>query len=266
MQSAAAAGIAPRVHYVDEANRVAISDFIDQQPLHLFPGGPTGLVKALAQLIRTLQGQSTFPDFVQYPDIIGRLFAHVRRTGLFAPGILDQHTEHFERMREAYFAGPPTLLASHNDCIPSNILFDGTRLWLIDWESAYRNDPLVDVAVTFDTLARSRELQSLFFHEWLGREADPELWSRLDIVQSLTRLYYAGVFLSGSAAAEWRTAPESDVTAPSVAQFHQAICSRQLIPGTPETKHILGKMFLSSFLSGALPPGFDAATAPPQNS
>jgi thiamine kinase-like enzyme len=41
-------------------------------------------------------------------------------------------------------------VSSHNDSIPSNILFDGDRLWLIDWESAYRNDPLVDVAIVLD--------------------------------------------------------------------------------------------------------------------
>ncbi len=34
---------------------------------------------------------------------------------------------------------------------------------------------------------------------------------------------------------------------------------RALTPGAPETKHILGKMFLMSFLSGVAPPGFDDA-------
>jgi hypothetical protein len=32
-----------------------------------------------------------------------------------------------------------------------------------------------------------------------------------------------------------------------------------LKPGVPETRHILGKMFLASFFSGVAPPGFDAA-------
>src|SRR6185437_7560679 len=39
MRIAAEAGIAPRVHYINEADRVAVIDFIDQQPLRLYPGG-----------------------------------------------------------------------------------------------------------------------------------------------------------------------------------------------------------------------------------
>ena len=64
-------------------------------------------------------------------------------------------------LREAYDAGSTRLVSSHNDPVPSNILFDGERLWLIDWESACRNDPLVDVAIVLDHLARSPELEDV---------------------------------------------------------------------------------------------------------
>ena len=67
-------------------------------------------------------------------------------SGLFAPGLLDRHQKGFERIREAYPWDAAALVSSHNDPNPANILFDGERLWLIDWETAYRNDPLVDVA------------------------------------------------------------------------------------------------------------------------
>ncbi len=35
-----------------------------------------------------------------------------------------------------------------------------------------------------------------------------------------------------------------------------AVFGRALTPGAPETKHILGKMFLASFFAGVAPPGF----------
>ncbi len=41
--------------------------------------------------------------------------------------------------------------------------------------------------------------------------------------------------------------------------FQQAIRAGRLKPGAPETKHILGKMFLASFMSGVDTPRFDAA-------
>src|SRR5260370_26356744 len=34
MRISAAAGIAPEVHYIDEAARVAVIDFVERQPLH----------------------------------------------------------------------------------------------------------------------------------------------------------------------------------------------------------------------------------------
>ncbi len=258
MRIAAEAGIAPPVHYIDEAARVAVTDFIEQQPLQVYPGGPRALAQALGELLGRLQATPLFPQFVDYPDIVARLFAHVRRTGLFAAGLLDAHVERLERIRQAYASGPATLVSSHNDLIPSNILFDGERLWLIDWESAYRSDPLVDVATVLDTLATSPELGDILLQAWLGHAPDEALRARLELIRALTRLYYAGVLLSASAAASW-TIADTDLAAPTLPEFQQAIREGRFKAGAPETKHILGKMFLASFFSGVAPPGFDVA-------
>jgi len=149
-------------------------------------------------------------------------------------------------------------VSSHNDPVPNNILFDGKRLWLIDWESAYRNDPLVDVAIVLDSLARSPELQDVLLRAWLGRAADEAVRARLLLVRALTRLYYAGVLLSASALTP-RAMPDNDLSAPTVAEFELAARDGRVKPGAPETKHVLGKMFLASFFSGVAPPGFDSA-------
>ena len=178
MRIAAEAGIAPRIHYLDETARVAVIDFIEQQPLETYPGGPRRWRKRWG-VARARSGHPVFPAFVNYPDIVTRLFAHVRRTGLFAAGLLDAHVERLERLGKAYDAGAAKLVSSHNDPVPNNILFDGKRLWLIDWESAYRNDPLVDVAIVLDGLARSPELEGALLQAWLGRAPDEVLFARL---------------------------------------------------------------------------------------
>ena len=258
MRIAAEAGIAPKIRYIDETARIAVIDFIDQRPLKTYPGGARALAQALGELFARVQATPAFPHFVNYPDIVARLFAHVRRTGLFAAGLLDAHVERLERLREAYDAGSTTQVSSHNDSIPSNILFDGERLWLIDWESAYRNDPLVDVAIVSDSFALSLELEDVLLQTWFGRAPDEALRARLELVRAFTRLYYAGVLLSASAAASCVTGA-TDLSAPTLQEFRLAIHEGQLKPGAPATKHILGKMFLASFLSGVAPPGFDDA-------
>jgi len=262
MRIAAEAGIAPRIHYVDEAARIAVTDFVDEQPLEAYPGGPRALAQGLGEMLGRVQATPPFPRFVDYPDIVARLWAHVCRTGLFAPGLLDACTEHLVRIRERYVWDPAKSVSSHNDPVPRNILFDGEHLWLIDWESAYRNDPLVDVAIVLDNLAPSPELAGVLLQAWLGRAPDETLRARLALVRALARLYYAGVLLSASATAP-RAAPDGDLSAPTLPELQLAIRAGRLKPGTPETKHILGKMFLASFLSGVAPPGLGEAVAVP---
>ncbi|HEY4043658.1 MAG TPA: phosphotransferase [Rhodopila sp.] len=258
MRIASEAGIAPKLHYVDETSRIAVTDFVEQQPLQAFPDGPAALARALGELLRRLQAVPVFPYFVDYPDIVGKLWAHVYRTGLFAPGVLGPATERLDHIRQAYVWDQAHSVSSHNGSIPGNILFDGKRLWLIDWESAYRNDPLVDVAIVLDNLARSPELESVLLQAWLGRVPDEAIRSRLKLTRALTRLYYAGVLFSASAAAS-PAAPDTDLAAPTVGEFQQAIRQGRLRRGAPETKHVLGKMFLASYFLEVATPGFDAA-------
>ena len=258
LRIAAEAGIAPKIHYIDEKARIAVMDYIEQRPLQSYPGEQGALAQALGELLSRVQATPVFHYFVNYPDIVARLFAHVCRTGLFAAGVLDRCVEKLELLRQAYDSGSISLVSSHNDSIPSNILFDGERLWLIDWESAYCNDPLVDIAIALDNLARSRELEDVLLKAWLCRSPDEQLRARLEVVRALTRLYYAGVLLSASAATSGLR-NEVDLSVPTVADFDEAIRTGRLQPGAAKTKHILGKMFLESFFSGGLPPGFHAA-------
>ena len=361
MRIAADAGIAPRLYYADEDSRVAVIDHVETRPLGSFPGGPPALARALGELLRRLQATEVFPYFVDYPAIVARLWAHVCRTGLFADGVLDPVNErlaeirgayvwdrahsvschndpvpanilydgkrlwlidwesayrndplvdvaimsdHFARteelqaallqawlgrapdaallarlwahvcrtglfapgvldpvnerlagIREAYVWNGADSVSCHNDPVPANILYDGKRLWLIDWESAYRNDPLVDVAIMSDHFARTEELQATLLQAWLGRAPDAALLERLKHVTALTRLYYAGVFLSASALVP-RAAPDTGLAAPTMPALEQAVAAGRFKFGTRAHNHVVGKMFLASFLRNVPTPRF----------
>jgi thiamine kinase-like enzyme len=78
------------------------------------------------------------------------------RQAIFVDGLLDAASERLVQIRETYAPEAENFVSSHNDVLPRNILFDGNRLWLIDWEGAYRNDPLVDLATALDNLRHHR--------------------------------------------------------------------------------------------------------------
>jgi len=253
MRIATEAGIAPAIHYLDEAARIVVIDFVEHQSPHTYPGGPRALAQALGELFSRVQATAVFPYYVNYADIVARLFTHVLRTGLFAAGLLDAHVERLELIRQAYDAGATMLVSSHNDPTPNNILFDGERLWLIDWESACRNDPLVDAAIVCDQFARSRELEEVLLSAWFGRAPDEALRARLATVRALTHLFYAGFMLSASAASSW-VRDDTDLSALTPQQFRLSIDEGRLTRASPEASHTLGKMYLASFLSGVAPP------------
>lgn len=254
MSIAAEAGIAPRVQYLDVDDRVVMMDFIEDKPLETYPGGQQGLAQAIGAMLQKLQALPPFPGFVGYPDLVDRLWTHVCKTGLFAHGLLDQASQRLVTICNAYAVHTEKYVSSHNDFLPRNVLFDGKRLWLIDWENGYRNDPLVDLATALDNFAPSLELEEVLMRAWLGQAPDRFLRERLVLVRSLTRLFYAGVLFSASALAP-HAKPDLDLSAPSSAEFERAIRAGRLTAQTAETSHVLGKMFLASFLSGEVPPG-----------
>jgi aminoglycoside phosphotransferase (APT) family kinase protein len=258
MRIASAARIAPPVYHIDEVNRVVVMDFVAERPLSGFPGGPHALAHAIGAILGRVQGTPPFPRFVEYPEIVGRLWRWVCQTGLFAPGVLDPCTEHLAHIRETYVWDTAESVSSHNDPVPRNMLFDGQRLWMIDWESAYRNDPLVDVAITLDSFGPAPELEQVLLRAWLGQRPRAPFSDRLVKVRALTRLYYAGVFLSASAQASGPLA-DRDLSAPTVEAFRRSVHVGEIRPGSPEAKHTLGKMYLASFMTGDIPPGLDAA-------
>jgi len=259
MQIAAEAGIAPALHHVDAEAGVAIMDFVAVRPLEEFPGGPVGLACAAAKLIARLQATPTFPHFIDYFDGVARLFGFIRGSNLFAAGLLDPHLEGFTRIRTAWRpSGAP--VSAHNDPNMRNLLFDGSRLWLVDWETAYRNDPLVDIAILLDQMEATALAGSALVEAWLGHPPDALLAARLTVMRPVTRLWYACVSLARFAAMP-REKPDADLSAPSPAEFRRAFVEGRLTATGPETLYILGKMQLAGFRAAVAAPGFDEALA-----
>jgi len=261
MRAAAEAGVAPRLHFSDPDHGVAVMDFVTQQPLQSYPGGPPALVSDLGALIRRLQGGAVFPPAeIRYTDLVRRMLEFVVQSRVFADGLLARHVEGFERIRATYPWNDAALVSSHNDPNPRNILFDGTRLWLVDWETAYQNDPLTDVAVVTHELAPTPELQQHLLRSWLGRAPDRATEARLVLMRQVSRMFFACALLRHFANIPGR-APASDLKSLTPQEFVSAIQTGRLRLGTPEVLYEFGKMFLAGFLDELTAPGFEDALA-----
>jgi aminoglycoside phosphotransferase (APT) family kinase protein len=258
MRIAAEAGIAPALHYADPDAAVAIMDFVPTRPLQAYVGGKDDLARELGELLAQLQVTEPFPVLGDYPVILEGMLGYVRGSGMFAEGLLDPHMEVFQRLREAYPWDVASQVSSHNDPNFRNLLYDGERLWLVDWETAWRNDPLVDVAIQANELEAGPELADVLLSAWAGRAPDARMRARLVLMRRLTRLYYAGLILSLLAGAP-RERPDDDLTAPTPEAFRADVAEGRLTIGAPPMMHQLGKMMLAGFLAGAAEPEVEGA-------
>ena len=248
MKIASDAGIAPPLRYVDDSTGVAILDFVTQRPLGDYPGGPAALAAAVGKLAFDLQNTPAFPHLGDYRVFTERMLSFIQRG--FGAGLLDPHKELFERIREAYPWDSSRHVSSHNDPNPGNILYDGQRLWLIDWETSYRNDPFTDVAILAENFAPTTELETILVTSWLGAPPNRFLRARLLLMRHMTRLYYAGLLCAFTAAAP-QAEPITDLSAPTPDEFRSQLAAGVVKMGEPEMKVSLAKMLLAGFLAGS---------------
>ncbi len=75
-------------------------------------------------------------------------------------------------------AGPFDMVFGHNDLIASNILDDGARLWLIDWDYAGYNSPLFDLGGLASNNELSSEQEIWLLETYFGAPVTPDLMHR----------------------------------------------------------------------------------------
>jgi len=112
MRVAAEAGVAPRLHYVDDQAGVAIMEFIEPRPLHTYPGGALECVRALGRLAARLQATAAFPVLLDYRVLVRRLTERLQTR--FTPGLLDPHRAALERLCASLPWDASRHVSSHN--------------------------------------------------------------------------------------------------------------------------------------------------------
>jgi len=223
LQRAAAAGVAPAVRYADPQTRVAICDFIAAQPLSSYPGGPPAIALELAQLIARLQTTPVFGQLTDYLEGVDGILANLMSLGVVTEAAVGRQLDAYREVRDAY---PRTqageLVSSHNDINPSNILYDGRRLWLIDWEAAFANDRHVDPATIGAWFALPDEVEVALLRTVFG-EVDEAIRARHFLVRQIVRTFIAAMMLTVTALSRGGTQPPiTCLTGPGLSEVREA--------------------------------------------
>jgi aminoglycoside phosphotransferase len=142
------AGASPRLVHADETRRGVLTDFVVDRSfvaLYWTPGTRETAIVQLAQLIRRVHDIPLAADIETrdarefLASMYSSLDPRFRVPAFVADAIQRVLTETPPPMERAVVLG-------HNDVNPGNVVYDGERLLLLDWEAAGVNDPYYDLA------------------------------------------------------------------------------------------------------------------------
>jgi thiamine kinase-like enzyme len=154
----------------------------------------------------------------------------------------------FDQVTAAYRRLSPDLAPSHNDLFkPDNILYDGNRVWLVDWEAAFQNDRYADLAVVANMIVTNDAEEALFLEEYFGRPATEYERARHLLARQVAHLFYAMGFLLGASGEPVNHAE----TAPAYRGFQQRFWAGEISLRDRPEKLAFGRVHSKQLLENA---------------
>ena len=242
MQAAADAGLAPRVRYASPEDRTSITDFVAAVPL----SASDALIRMTAAL-RTLHALPSFPVapfnttctfLLNKSSALDGFLQTFKESNILPENELQEFLARYEQLAEAYTRLDSDMVPSHNDLFkPDNILFDGNRLWLIDWEAAFQNDRYADLAVVANMIVSGDPEEKIYLQEYFGKPPDEYPRARFYLMRQLAHLFYAMAFLTPGSSGKLISRNEP---VPGYGDFQRRFWSRDVSLADNQAKTVYG--------------------------
>jgi aminoglycoside phosphotransferase (APT) family kinase protein len=202
MSAAAEAGLAPHVWYTSIEDRVSITDFVEEAP---FP-----MTEGLVRIPAALAKLHALPPFAAAPNHMNTTCMFLMHKGPAVDAFIERFRAaenlpkdekedllaRYAHLAAVYPHHDPQMASSHNDLFkPDNLLFDGHRMWLVDWEAAFLNDRYADLAVAANLVVSNDAEEKIFLQEYFGQLPDPYQLARFHYMQLVAHTFYAIVYL-----------------------------------------------------------------------
>jgi len=138
--TAAAAGAgAPVVEYRPQDGLLVIG-YIEGRTLDAADVAAAGNIPRIAAACRRLHAGGRFGNDFDMFDIQRRYLAVARSRGFRIPAGYDDLLPQFTAAEKALAVRAEGTVPCHNDLLPANLIDDGERIWLIDYELSGNND------------------------------------------------------------------------------------------------------------------------------
>ncbi len=263
MRAAGEAGLAPRVRYTSVEDKIAITDFVEAVPFD-----PADARIRMPRLLKQLHALPPFPERAPHLNTTCTFLLNpgVAKAGLIerfqakklVPEIdVEEARYRYAQVLAVCSLDGPDMVPSHNDLFkPDNILFDGDRVWLVDWEAAFLNDRYADLAVVANMIVTSADEECAYLTEYFGLPPDAYRQARFYLMQQIVHMFYGMVYLflaSMSGPVEFDDGP------PGFGDFHRRFWSGECNLEDRENKITFGRLHWETLLENVRGDRFDEA-------
>ena len=171
------AGIAPEVIHAEPG--VLVIRFIEGQVYGEEEVRQAANLSRIVEMVKRLHEEG--PKHLRGPALVFWVF-HVLRD--YAHSLKQGNSAHLGKLSRLMriadeleaAVGPIRLVFGHNDLLPANIIDDGRRLWLIDYDYAGFNSPLFDLANLASNNQLSLEQEHWLLKNYFECPVDAGLW------------------------------------------------------------------------------------------
>ena len=249
MTAAAAAGLTPCVRYSDGNDGISITDFIEEQPFTATLG-----LAQLPAVLGELHALPQFPKKFNYETAHRGFIWRLRTAGLLPEKEVEEAFARYEQLCAAYPERAADMVSSHMDLKPDNILFDGQRLWLVDWQAAFVNDRYFDLAVAANYLVKSDADEWVYLERYFGQAPDASQQARFFLMRQIVHMLAAAVFLLlGSSGKPIRVEEEL----PSFEDLHSGLWEGKFDLANSDVRMVCGMVHWSRFVENMRRARFD---------
>jgi len=219
MRAGAEVGIAPKVWYTSVADKIAITDFIDVKP---FPVDEARV--KMPKVLKKLHSLRPFPAF-QYLEAAERFNQKFKASGLMPEEAINEIFRQFDRINNIYPRNPEDMVSSHTDLKPENTLFDGEKLWLVDWEAAFLNDRYVDLAIAGNFLINNGKDEQEYLQNYFEERFTEYHLARFFLMRQIIHTFYFTCF---SLLSNPQEPIDIGTPRPGYREFHEGIWSGEI--------------------------------------
>src|SRR5215471_91335 len=190
MSAASEAGITPCVRYRSVEDGISITDFVDAVPLPA-----TEALLLLPGTLRGLHALAPFPKAFNHVTAHNGFIWRFRKAGLLPKEEIEEVFTRYEALCAAYPRLAEDMVSCHMDLKPDNILFDGERVWLVDWQAGFVNDRYFDLAVAANFVVTNDVDEGIYLEQYFGHQPDEYQRARFFLMRQVVHMMSAAIFL-----------------------------------------------------------------------